>query len=157
MLVTPLQLANAYATFANGGTVWRPDVAREIVEAERRRRCATWRHRPVRPSTSPPSAQPILDGLGVVTDPGHRATPPSRLPARRFPLAGKTGTAQVANKQDTALFAAFAPADNPQYAVSVVMEEAGFGGTRPRPSPAASSMAHRRADRARRRAGGATD
>ena len=41
----------------------------------------------------------------------------------------KTGTAEVRSKQDTALFAAFAPADNPQYAISVVMEESGFGGT----------------------------
>ncbi|HMC42104.1 MAG TPA: penicillin-binding transpeptidase domain-containing protein, partial [Acidimicrobiales bacterium] len=31
-------------------------------------------------------------------------------------------------RQDTALFVAMAPADNPQYAVAVVMEESGFGG-----------------------------
>jgi penicillin-binding protein 2 len=44
-------------------------------------------------------------------------------------VAGKTGTAQVSGKQDTAVFAAFAPANDPQYVVSVVMEEAGFGGS----------------------------
>ena len=48
-------------------------------------------------------------------------------------MAGKTGTAQVVGKQDTALFASFAPASNPQYAVSVVLEEAGFGGTNAAP------------------------
>ena len=44
-----------------------------------------------------------------------------------MPLAGKTGTAEVANKQDTAIFTAFGPADNPQFEVTVLLEEAGFG------------------------------
>jgi penicillin-binding protein 2 len=42
-------------------------------------------------------------------------------------VAGKTGTAEVFGKQDTALFAAFGPTEAPRYVVSVVMEEAGFG------------------------------
>jgi penicillin-binding protein 2 len=46
---------------------------------------------------------------------------------RSFPVAGKTGTAQVHGKQDTSLFVAVAPVTDPQYVVSVVVEEAGFG------------------------------
>jgi penicillin-binding protein 2 len=43
-------------------------------------------------------------------------------------IAGKTGTAQVHNKQDTALFVAYDVDPEPQWCVAVVMEEAGFGG-----------------------------
>jgi penicillin-binding protein 2 len=74
---------------------------------------------------------PILAGLkGVVNDgegTAHGAF--AGFPLNRMSVAGKTGTAQVAKKQDTALFVAFAPADNPQYVVAVVMEESGFGGS----------------------------
>jgi penicillin-binding protein 2 len=42
-------------------------------------------------------------------------------------VAGKTGTAQAKPKQDSALFAAVAPLADPQVAVAVVMEQAGFG------------------------------
>jgi penicillin-binding protein 2 len=48
-----------------------------------------------------------------------------------FPVtvAGKTGTAQVAGKDDMALFVGFAPAEKPRYAVVVVIEEGGHGGS----------------------------
>jgi penicillin-binding protein 2 len=51
---------------------------------------------------------------------------------RGFPnwtVAGKTGTAQVDGKQDTALFVGIAPAEAPQYVGVAVMEESGFGAT----------------------------
>jgi penicillin-binding protein 2 len=75
--------------------------------------------------------QPILDGLkGVVArEDGTAYYAFAGFPNNSFPIAGKTGTAQVNKKHDTAVFAAFGPADDPQYAISVVMEEAGFGGT----------------------------
>ena len=44
-------------------------------------------------------------------------------------MAGKTGTAQVKDKADTAVFSAFGPVHAPEYGVTVVMEESGFGGT----------------------------
>ena len=47
------------------------------------------------------------------------------FPLDQFPVAGKTGTAQVDNKSDTAVFAAFGPLPAPQYAISVVLEESG--------------------------------
>jgi penicillin-binding protein 2 len=42
-------------------------------------------------------------------------------------VAGKTGTAQIAGRADTSLFAAVVPADAPRFAVVVVVEEGGFG------------------------------
>jgi penicillin-binding protein 2 len=131
MAVTPLQLAQSYATFANGGTVWQPRLVDKVVDQERRI------HREVAPlklrTISLPTEvrDPILAGLrGVVADSegtAHGAF--AGFPLNRMTVAGKTGTAQVNRKQDTALFVAFAPADNPQYVVAVVMEEAGFGGS----------------------------
>ncbi len=42
-------------------------------------------------------------------------------------MAGKTGTAQVAGKGDTSLFASFGPIGRPQYTIVAVLEESGFG------------------------------
>jgi penicillin-binding protein 2 len=78
----------------------------------------------------PPAVRdPILQGLiGVTTDGrGTAAGAFAGFPSQTFPVAGKTGTAQAGNKQDTSLFVSFAPANDPQFVVGVVMEEAGFG------------------------------
>jgi len=130
-VVTPLQLANAYATFANGGTLYVPRVAARVLrpggEVVRELPPSAVRQVPM------PANQrgPILQGLsGAVADPrgtAHGAF--VGFPLDTFPVAGKTGTAQVVGKNDTAVFAAFAPAQAPQYAVSVFMEESGFGGS----------------------------
>ncbi|MGH9009555.1 MAG: penicillin-binding transpeptidase domain-containing protein, partial [Acidimicrobiia bacterium] len=48
-------------------------------------------------------------------------------PLDRVPVEGKTGTAQVNGKADTSLFAAVAPANDPQFVVVAVVEESGFG------------------------------
>jgi penicillin-binding protein 2 len=53
----------------------------------------------------------------------------SGFPLDTYPIAGKTGTAQVDDKSDTAVFAAFGPAPAPKYAMAVFLEESGFGGT----------------------------
>ncbi|HEX2043601.1 MAG TPA: penicillin-binding protein 2 [Acidimicrobiales bacterium] len=129
VVVTPLQLATAYATFANGGTVYAPRVAGSVLDPDRRG-VRPVPVREVRRVELPPSIrQPLLDGFkGVVSDPDGTAFGAfAGFPLNRFPVAGKTGTAEVFGKQDTALFSAFAPADNPQYVVTVVMEESGFG------------------------------
>ena len=44
-----------------------------------------------------------------------------------IPVAGKTGTAQVAGKSDTSVFASFFPANDPQYVVVAFVEQAGHG------------------------------
>ncbi|TML63392.1 MAG: penicillin-binding protein 2 [Actinobacteria bacterium] len=128
LVVTPLQLANAYATFANGGTVYSPRVAQRVLRDGKPVREIS----PVvahRVSLPPAVRDPILQGLvgAVAGDKGTAHGAFIGFPYDRFPVAGKTGTAQVLNKQDTALFVAFAPADSPQYVVTVVIEEAGFG------------------------------
>jgi penicillin-binding protein 2 len=130
MVVTPLQLANAYAGFANGGTIHAPRVATRTIDRDGRT-AQTFEPTVVRRLTLPAGArESVLAGLeSAVTNPrgtAHGAF--AGFPIDRLPVAGKTGTAQVVGKQDTALFVALAPARAPEYVIGVVMEEAGFGG-----------------------------
>lgn len=132
--VTPIQLANAYATFATDGTRYEPNLALRVQDAEGNV-VRDIEPRIVERVTLPPGAQgPILDGLIGATaseDPRGTAYTAFRgFPHDQYPVAGKTGTAQNGgNRKDDALFAAFAPANDPRYALSVVMERAGFGST----------------------------
>jgi penicillin-binding protein 2 len=73
--------------------------------------------------------EPLLEGLVGVPRNGTAVRAFAGFPLDQFPIAGKTGTAQVDNKSDTAVFTAFGPAYAPRYQVSVFLEESGFGGT----------------------------
>ena len=44
-----------------------------------------------------------------------------------WPVAGKTGTAEVVGKRDTSWFVSYAPADKPRWVVSVVVAQGGPG------------------------------
>jgi cell division protein FtsI/penicillin-binding protein 2 len=91
----------------------------------------------------PPEARdPILQGLRGVTaqegGTGYSAfhnVAAADFDLNAWPVAAKTGTAQVNDKADTALFAAFGgPAGQPpEYAMAVVLEEAGFGSSNAAP------------------------
>ncbi len=128
-VVTPLQLVNAYATLANGGTVYAPHVGATIVDVN------GVEVRKVEPRVNRRTAipasirDPVIAGFeGAVANSRGTASPAfAGFPLSQFPIAGKTGTAQVTGKQDTALFSAFGPVEDPRYAVTVVIEEAGFG------------------------------
>jgi penicillin-binding protein 2 len=127
--VTPLQLGGAYATFANGGTVWQPRiVARILTQAGK----VLQEVAPVQTRhLDLPAAmrQPMLAGFeGVVASPAGTAHAAfAGFPLAQFPVAGKTGTAQIQGKQATSVFASFAPAANPQYVVDAFLEQAGYG------------------------------
>ena len=128
--VTPLQLANAYATFANGGTVLKPRVVARVLQPTGKPVRELAPEAVSRVPLDPGQRSAILQGLrSAVSRPeGTGAGAFAGFPLDTFPVAGKTGTAQVVGKQDTGVFVAFAPADAPRYVVAVVMEEAGFGG-----------------------------
>ena len=49
------------------------------------------------------------------------------FPHDRYPIAGKTGTAEVRGKADTSLFVAFGPTRAPTHVLAAILEEAGFG------------------------------
>lgn len=128
-VVTPLQLGMSYAAFANGGSVHQPRVAARVLRQDGTlvREVPSVVNRRI--DLPPHVRDPIVAGLrGAVTDPKGTAHG-AFAGFNGFPVAGKTGTAQVFGKQDTAVFAGFAPVNAPQYAISVVMEESGFGGS----------------------------
>jgi penicillin-binding protein 2 len=131
VLVTPLQLANGYATFANGGTRYIPQIALRAEAADTGEPTDTFAAEPAATVDLPGNIrQALLDGLAGVPRPGGTASGAfAGFPHDLFPIAGKTGTAQVDGKADTAVFSAFGPVNAPRYQVTVMIEESGFGGT----------------------------
>ncbi|GAA3138460.1 penicillin-binding protein 2 [Planomonospora alba] len=128
VLVTPLQLARAYAALANGGTLYSPRVGKALVDAD---------GRVVRTITPPATGRlpvsgrtlsAIREALADVPRSGTAAAAFAGFPFDELPVAGKTGTAEAYGEKDTSWFASFAPADEPRFAVVVVVSEGGSGG-----------------------------
>ena len=133
--VTPLQMAMVYAAVANGGTVYEPQVAKAIVSADGK---VVKEIPSVVKSRVPMSkyAQAFLNRSlqGVVTD-GTAKPPFVGFPLDQIPVAAKTGSAQVTgNKVSTSWFASYAPANNPRYAVVMMVTEGGTGAKTSGPS-----------------------
>jgi penicillin-binding protein 2 len=131
VLVTPLQLANAYATFANGGNLLVPQVAIDAASPTTGRVVQTFHTRVVHTvSLQPAWRAALLQGFtGVVNNPSGTAYGDfANTPLANMDIAGKTGTAQVnAPRQDTSVFTSFAPASNPRFVVDAFVEDAGYG------------------------------
>ena len=129
LVVTPLQLANAYATFANGGTVWAPHVGGAIRNVMTDQAKAIEANAQSKVDFNAAHRDAILQGLQrvVSADEGTASAAFAGFPLNRFAIAGKTGTAEVPPKQDTALFVGFGPVESPRYVVAAVLEEAGLG------------------------------
>lgn len=131
--VTPLQLANAYASFANGGTVYVPRVALDAQDQTGRVVQAFTSKVLDTVTLNPADHAALVAGFtGVVNDPhgtayGDFHDPGDPLAGKD--IAGKTGTAQVtaAGKQNTSVFTSFAPAAAPTYEVTALMEDSGYG------------------------------
>jgi len=136
---TPLQLAMAYATIANGGKLYLPQIVQRLETSEGK---TVRRYPPVlrrRVQVSDRTFRLVKAGLrGVVNEPGGTA---HNAWDGRLSVAGKTGTAQVIKRErksrdprdwwrfeDHAWFAAYAPADNPEIAVVVLIEHGGSAG-----------------------------
>lgn len=129
LVVTPMQLCNAYATLANGGTLYAPRLGGAVVDPVRNTTTPLAPHVQSHTDIPPADRDAVLSGLArVVSEEDGTAAPAfAGFPLDRFPLAGKTGTAEVTGKQDTALFVGLGPVDAPKYVVTAVLEEAGLG------------------------------
>lgn len=153
VLVTPIQLANTYATFANGGTLHQPNVASRITDPDGNTVMEFGPRVSAELDFGPELTEPITKGLlgvprfGGVNGTAARAFQGGTFPVDQWPVAGKTGTAEVEGKADTSLFVAWGPNDFPELgvvvdapaeiAVAVVMEESGFGSAAAAPVVAA--------------------
>jgi penicillin-binding protein 2 len=125
---SPLQLANAYAALANGGTLYSPRVGEALVaesgKVVRRISPPVIRHLPVSSNTLAYMRNALA---GVVKGNGTAASAFSGFPLNKICVAGKTGTAQNFGKKATSVFASFAPCHNPQYVVVVMLPNSGYG------------------------------
>ena len=132
-LMTPIQMAQLYGAIANGGTMYKPQVARAIIKPNGQ---VVKEFTPEVISTnvlSKKSSKFLREALRAVVTEGTGAGAFSGFPVS---IAGKTGTAEDKGrnkdgsaKADTAWFASFAPAEKPQYAVVMVVSQGGFGGS----------------------------
>ena len=126
---TPLQVAAAYMAVANGGTVYRPHLAREIRSAEGE---VVEEIAPeVASRVEAPEAHwaELRYGLEqvVMGERGTAVSPFAGFPLDTIPVAGKTGTAEAGSNIPYSWFASYAPADDPEYVVVVLVEEGGGG------------------------------
>jgi len=135
---TPIQLAQATATIANNGIMFRPHIVHHIIDTK------TGEKRLIEPEPirdlhlKPQNIETIRRAMVGVIKEGTGARAFAGAP---YEAAGKTGTAQVYSLKgsqykeggvkkelrDHALFIAFAPADNPKIALAVLVENGGFG------------------------------
>jgi penicillin-binding protein 2 len=118
--ITPLQMANITAIFANRGFYYPPHLVKAIAGRPNTTRNLIEKHYC---KVDPRSFDVIIDGMQKVTEAGT-----GRI--ARFAdmmICGKTGTAQNPHGKDHSLFVAFAPCDNPRIAIAVMVENAGFG------------------------------
>jgi penicillin-binding protein 2 len=122
LAITPLQVATAYSTLANGGTVVRPHVGRAILDPS---------GQIVRALKFPPRRHLHLYGVSAIRDGlyagAHSGTSASVFGDFPIPVAGKTGTAEAPPGSDHSWYASWAPASSPKVVVVVMIEHGGFG------------------------------
>jgi penicillin-binding protein 2 len=126
VMVTPLQLARAYAALANGGRLVRPHVGGRIVDVNGG---TVERIKPPperRLKISDETRSVVLEGLvRAAMSPG--GTSYSVMGGFPFPVAGKTGTAEREGNEDQSWYSVVAPYPDPEIVVTVTVENGGFG------------------------------
>ena len=141
-LTTPLQLATATAALANGGHLLKPHVVDYLETRPQHTRAPVPAAEALIPIHSQANWDDVHSAMLHVVQ-GLRGTA-RRIRTDHYLIAGKTGTAQVFSvgqedeyeaekvskkNRDHALFIAYAPADDPQIAIAVVVENGGHGGS----------------------------
>lgn len=136
-VVTPLQVATAYAAVANGGTLWAPQIAKGVVSSSGK---VVKLYKPKSNGKLPVSAANLAflrEAFSEVTSKpyGTGYNPFKGFPLGQIPVAAKTGTGQASNgQQSTSWFATFAPANKPKYAVVMMVSQGGTGASTSAPS-----------------------
>jgi penicillin-binding protein 2 len=130
-LVTPIQMTDIYAAVANGGTLYKPEVARAVVKPDG---TVVQNFLPQVNGKIPASSSTLNflhNALRSVATSGTAAPIFANYP---IAVSGKTGTGQVqgrnANgtaKDPTSWFASYAPSGKPEYAVVMMVSQGGYG------------------------------
>lgn len=127
---TPIQMANYMATILNGGTHYQPHFLKQAMSYDYGEVVENYQPTVLdQMEIAPETIEAIKEGMrGVVTDDGTAASI-----FRNYPIAigGKTGSAQTTGDRSRSahgVFISFAPYDDPQIAVFVLVEHGGSGG-----------------------------
>lgn len=135
---TPIQLAQAMATLANDGIMFRPHLVKYVTDSKTGEKTMI-EPQPLR--TLPLKPQNIATIKQAMVGVNKEGTGARTFAGAEYEVGGKTGTAQVYSLKgssynrntvkkelrDHALFIAFAPADKPKIALAVLVENGGFG------------------------------
>lgn len=124
--VTPIQLANYIATLVNGGSHYPTHLLKTVKSSDFSQVVEEYRPEARDEiNLDPANMEAVKYGMGMVASEGSAAGYFKDLGVK---IGVKTGTAQVArNSEANALLVAFAPYDNPEIAVSLVVEKGGSG------------------------------
>ncbi len=122
VLVTPLQMALVGSSIANEGTVMKPFLVKEIRDHRgiivKSFEGKKWL-KPIEQTTAKEIAEMMIKTVEEGTGEAAQIS--------NISVAGKTGTAEVANSDPHAWFIGFAPAQNPKIVVAVIVENGGLG------------------------------
>lgn len=123
VLVTPLNMALMVSAIANEGKMVKPILVKEVLD-KRDTIIKDYRTEVISESVSPYVAESIKEMMRetVRTGTGRNAA------LKNVVVSGKTGTAENATDKSHAWFVGFAPYDDPQIAVAIIVEEAGATG-----------------------------
>jgi penicillin-binding protein 2 len=134
VLVTPLQLARAYQALAHDGKLRSPRIGWALVRPDGK----VARTIPVpvvgRLPVTEKERRYIKNALSQVPSDGTAAGAFAGFPMDKYPVGGKTGTAEVWGKKDTSWFASFAPTRDPRFVVVVMISQGGFGASAAAPA-----------------------
>jgi len=122
ILVTPLQLANLASLIANRGYYITPHVIKGVGKPNSVTRTFMEKHFC---TVDPKYFEVVVDGMEQVVLAGTATN--ARLDS--IPICAKTGTAQNPHGDNHSIFIAFAPKEHPRIAISVIVENAGYGAT----------------------------
>ena len=124
--VTPIQLANYVATLVNGGNHYRTHLLKTVKSSDFSQVIEEYEPELLdRLELDPANVEAVKKGMGMVAAEGSAAGYFRDLPVK---VGAKTGTAQVARDQEAnAILVAFAPYDDPEIAISIVVEHGGSG------------------------------
>ena len=125
ILVTPLQLANVAAAIGNEGYYYEPHYIKSFGDTNKSIDSSFLKKHII--NIEKKHFKDVKKGMRNVFEGDHGTARYSKIDS--ITVAGKTGTAENPHGLDHSIFMAFAPVDNPQIAIAVVVENAGFGST----------------------------
>lgn len=120
--MTPLQMANMCAVIANRGFYIIPHAIKSIGGEGVKDSMYLEKHYS---TVSKKYYEPVIEGMSMVYESG---TARGSI-IKGISMCGKTGTAQNPHGKDHSIFIAFAPRENPQIAIAVLVENGGYGST----------------------------